>query len=543
MIERIAELARALAVLLAASQAVATLLNHDTSDILESKPTNEHASMKAFLIKARDMQQPLLAMMDQIRTTLNAARQQCYQVAPINRLPDEILIQIFHSPPFTRDDIHKYRQSNAILVSSVCHRWRQLATQTGSLWSTIHFQKPLTHHSITGDRIDRLGLSEADEFLNVARLCLQRSNDCGLEIIFGDIHHMSTELFTAAVDLVLPAFSRWEALEFNGWICDEDQMHQVLSGFLNCCYQNPSQSLRLQSFHFIRACKRTPDSLEKKLLAILDIAPIRSLELGAIKPVLPASVAQSLTYLSLERCYDEMNITPLDLDMVLRQCTRLRSIKINRVDIRDGSLPVTMPTKVILPHLEEIFLVQSGPTFTPMFIYQNVVASSLESFVILVPGTSNSDQEAQRLLYDAMVSFLGSTPSIRSFTYANLPGTHLANALRVLPQLITLTFGLGEYSWDYVGQMTFVPPPLEVCPQLAELQIDTRETNVFSGIFGLVALKHFLEARSTLPGVVPLRALTIKYGLEHLQAGYGEELLVLKEWFSSRVELVWKNVG
>ncbi|KDQ11462.1 hypothetical protein BOTBODRAFT_177299 [Botryobasidium botryosum FD-172 SS1] len=461
------------------------------------------------------------------------ARQRRYQAAPINRLPDEILIQIFSSFPLLPEDILGHRTSYAVLVSGICHRWRQLATQTGSLWSTIEFNR---HITTEGYR-----LPNYDGILDVARLYLRRSNDCGLRIIFGNIRHMPRELFTAAVDLVLSAFSRWEVLEIHGLYCQEYQIQRVLSGFLDCCVRNPSQSLRLRSFH-LECVNQEIAELETIVLRVLAIAPIRSLTLRSIKPNLPLSAVQSLTHLSLQRCMDTISITLMDLDTLLRQCTRLRSIKFEHVGIHDGSLPGIMSAKITLPHLEEMVLVQAVPNPIQTHIYQNVVAPSLQSFAMLVAETCASSDEAQELEYDAMVSFLSTTPSIRSFRHAHLPDPHLENALRALPQLTTLAFGFSwhERRWT-VTKATYAPPPLDVCPRLSEYQINASEYGLI-GLPEFIALKHFIEARSALPGVVPLRALTIKCDLRMLREDHGEKELALRQWFGTRVELVWEHV-
>ncbi|KDQ16345.1 hypothetical protein BOTBODRAFT_186684 [Botryobasidium botryosum FD-172 SS1] len=271
----------------------------------------------------------------------NAARQQCFPAAPIDCLPNEILIQIFHSFDLPRDpdDVPEYQLTNAILVSGICRRWRELAVQTGSLWTTIPFafQKPRARPGHAGDE-NHHGLSRADAFLNIARLCVQRSRDRGLNIIVGDIRHLLVKPFMAATDLILSAFSRWEVLEINGWACREVQIRHVLSEFLNSCRTNPSQSLRLHSLRlFCSGADMAP--LKDILLAVLDIAPIRSLVLGSFKPtILPAHVIQSLTHLTLEHCNYEWNITPMDIDTVLRHCTQLQSLKIDRVGIRNDFL-------------------------------------------------------------------------------------------------------------------------------------------------------------------------------------------------------------
>ncbi|KDQ16331.1 hypothetical protein BOTBODRAFT_173223 [Botryobasidium botryosum FD-172 SS1] len=479
--------------------------------------------------------------MDHISATPSAAGRPCYPAPPISYLPDEIFIEIFHFFTLSPDGIYKDQPlANATLLSSICRRWRHLAIQTSSLWSTIEIRKRCARfQGIAGDGV----FSEAEKLLGLEQLYLQRSRDCGLKVIFRHLRDPPMESFEAVADVVLSAFSQWEMLRIDGWNCEEHQMHRVLSGFLDCCYRNPSQRPRLRSLSLLRS-DQDAAVLEKMLLAVLDAAPIRSLELGSINLILPANIAHSLTHLSLESCSGDSHITPMDLDTVLRRCAQLQSLRLKLVGTLDSSQPASTPENIILPHLEEMRLVQAVPNPIQRFIYQNVVAPSLLGFAILVADMDFMSEDAEMFQmseYDAMASFLSSTPSIRSFAYAHLPEDYLTNALQALPQLVVLTFGFSELERFSMGAAEYVRPPVDICPQLSEFRIDAcREKAIeFSD---LAALKYFIEARAALPDVVPLRALTVKCGMEDWQQAHGEELLELKEWLSSRVELVWKHI-
>lgn len=92
--------------------------------------------------------------------TLRKARSQCAQ---INRLPPELMINIFQLKG-TSNELPAASLRRAILLSGVCSHWRRLITRTTSFWSLI----PLGH-------------SKNSE--KITLLCLQRARKGPIEIV------------------------------------------------------------------------------------------------------------------------------------------------------------------------------------------------------------------------------------------------------------------------------------------------------------------------------------------------------------------------
>ncbi|TRM60216.1 hypothetical protein BD626DRAFT_632701 [Schizophyllum amplum] len=57
----------------------------------------------------------------------------------ISSLPNELLLAIFHLGITTRDQLHNGKEAFPIRVSHVCQRWRALAVNSPTLWTTICF--------------------------------------------------------------------------------------------------------------------------------------------------------------------------------------------------------------------------------------------------------------------------------------------------------------------------------------------------------------------------------------------------------------------
>ncbi|KZO92903.1 hypothetical protein CALVIDRAFT_540582, partial [Calocera viscosa TUFC12733] len=96
----------------------------------------EIASLEALLLDAKTA----LAAAENRAFALRARR------APINRVPDDILLEIFHAGavelglPYDEDGIRM--EPFQVLIAAVCRHWRNLAHGTPSFWSRILIQHP-----------------------------------------------------------------------------------------------------------------------------------------------------------------------------------------------------------------------------------------------------------------------------------------------------------------------------------------------------------------------------------------------------------------
>ena len=81
---------------------------------------------------------------DEIKVHEQAAQELKYRrnaLAPISRLPPETLIEIFSLLPIPTDEYERVPYLARIRVTHVCHRWREVALYSPSLWNHINFTK------------------------------------------------------------------------------------------------------------------------------------------------------------------------------------------------------------------------------------------------------------------------------------------------------------------------------------------------------------------------------------------------------------------
>ncbi|KDQ15789.1 hypothetical protein BOTBODRAFT_272797 [Botryobasidium botryosum FD-172 SS1] len=84
---------------------------------------------------------------------LSALRYRQNQLAPVNRLPSEILLLIFASAIEPAHD-HKYSPTGChpICISGVCQRWRAVALGVPQLWACIDARGPRSLRDILASR-------------------------------------------------------------------------------------------------------------------------------------------------------------------------------------------------------------------------------------------------------------------------------------------------------------------------------------------------------------------------------------------------------
>ncbi len=134
--------------------------------------------MEAIYAKLDDLEQRSLLLQEEIRqlkTQRNAH-------APISKLPDEVLLEIFMvmMALFSFEAWHE--------VAHVCHRWRNVAVGAPMLW----INPPMGHHHLT-------------------TLMLERSKEANLTI------YLDANTSTQTAQAVFNCIRRIESLELNDW--------------------------------------------------------------------------------------------------------------------------------------------------------------------------------------------------------------------------------------------------------------------------------------------------------------------------------------
>lgn len=129
--------------------------------------TSEVSQISAFLEEPR---RELVALNDEVDLALRALNALLAKQAklkqhieahealthPIRRLPDELLVEIFHQ---CLPALHRPVMSSAsapLILTRVCHPWRSLALSTPTLWSSLHIPIPKGR-----DELDHLAVTDA----------------------------------------------------------------------------------------------------------------------------------------------------------------------------------------------------------------------------------------------------------------------------------------------------------------------------------------------------------------------------------------------
>ncbi|KAF9533768.1 hypothetical protein CPB83DRAFT_844497 [Crepidotus variabilis] len=140
-------------------------------------------------------------------------------IHPLRRNPD-ILREIFvHCLPAEHDSVVSPREL-PLLLTGVCHYWRDLALTTPRLWASIHIAIPATPRAVdlSGASLEPVSDFRRDALLEVITVWLSRSGSCPLSISIYD-----PRFGGGAIKESLPFFnavvlhsSRWRKLTLNG---------------------------------------------------------------------------------------------------------------------------------------------------------------------------------------------------------------------------------------------------------------------------------------------------------------------------------------
>ncbi|KDQ15456.1 hypothetical protein BOTBODRAFT_173936 [Botryobasidium botryosum FD-172 SS1] len=318
----VAELRHQLGVLLAAARAISVALDdisaHDPP-ICISPPTHP-SPQETCLVNAVSqlihMRASILPESGMLTALLTDIHEGCNHIAPVNRLPGEILSYIFvliQSPRIWPDT--QVRQ--AIVLSSICRRWRETATSTGTLWDMF---------VLRGQSSYRIG-----------ELCAARSGERDLKVAidFGKEHGHGR---SKEVEI---AGHRWRDLTLisNSHLSASAPAISDMDGYLH------------EIMHHIQPPASHP----------------------------PTNAYMGLTCLSLKdmtNCY----ITVVQLDSVLRVFSQLRVLRLHDTRLSAHlAHPEVVNTPLALMHLEELSMVQTC-VILRSYIFVSLVAPRLQSF-------------------------------------------------------------------------------------------------------------------------------------------------------------------
>ncbi|KAL5631917.1 hypothetical protein ACGC1H_000070 [Rhizoctonia solani] len=277
-------------------------------------------------------------------------------IAPINRLPLELLSKIFlvlassfptHNYPF-----HSFAHF-AVELSSVCTHWKQAANSTSALWNSVDFM--------------RQGQSLKE--LRYISLCLERSHNAPLHMRIGKMNfecslpainvELSTLIRSSAPRLRSLAIAFWRfglAKEILGTL---DALGASYTLHELALYAASGDKLLFADSNFL-----PQDSLDRILSAL------RYLYLDSVSLNWNTAYVSCRNLVELQLIELPMNGYPTALRLVqlLQGNKGLRSIKFARFELRDSTVHDHHDqTAIELPELSQVEMYMMSPGFIAWF--------------------------------------------------------------------------------------------------------------------------------------------------------------------------------
>ncbi|KDQ21074.1 hypothetical protein BOTBODRAFT_183727 [Botryobasidium botryosum FD-172 SS1] len=372
-------------------------------------------------------------------------------------LPDETLVQICDSMPVAPGTS---RTANTVLFSSVCMRWRVVALDAATLWTSLEFVGPASYP--------------------MARLCLHRSKACLIDVSF--FAQCDTQ---RAAAIAVPAAKRWRHLIFG---CSTDSSISIMDAYV---FFKSADAQHLQSVTFSSPHHHISEAWDESFSQLMSAAPFHTLNIHKTHPPLQPTPYSHLSHLSFE---NTSMIWPLWAS-ILPQFIILRTLSLTSVGctatFHDHEAQTT--TSIVLPLLEECTFECAAVEFLASFL-KFVHAPVLRVFTI--------GRDANPWDPTLLAPFLRRTTTIQTLKVST---SHLRSVLsepNVLPNIRTLIIhGTGEQELSLQAVLADLRRlPHRAFPNLVNVHIEPR---VYPD--DLDDLRAFVRKRANNP--VPLRHL------------------------------------
>ncbi|KAG8925529.1 hypothetical protein FRC02_009608 [Tulasnella sp. 418] len=157
---------------------------------LDDDYSDESTPLSRLSQKAEALDFILQAFHSHIQKRIVPVRRQINKLLPIDRLPDELLQQIFFDACIEPIGAPRYRAPTKL--AAVSSRWRLVAISYTQLWSSLH----------------------SDLDAKVTTLMLQRSKSAPLDLLCSCESKSEAKAF---FDILIPHSMRWRSLEFHGY--------------------------------------------------------------------------------------------------------------------------------------------------------------------------------------------------------------------------------------------------------------------------------------------------------------------------------------
>ncbi|KAF9032083.1 hypothetical protein BDP27DRAFT_1348742 [Rhodocollybia butyracea] len=369
------------------------------------------------------------------------ATQLRYLLSPFRKVPDELLREIFDLScdmntfrvvnPGKRLPMHTYQalgSKPAMVISSVCSRWRRNALSMPVIWSRISLQWKLDSQD------DGYEDEDTEVFFPLSNF-LDRSKQCSMTVNL-DIHgdpFLKPKVLHPSLEKLFGQITRWKDLSFNS---DYYDVQELLD-----CDRISSASFPVLSILHTSACVD-----EKNIGPFLGAAPnLRSLSLASTLRDVPENFSYSSQLSHLDFVPDKYHIPNL-----FDRCPRLFSLRITEWLYRNSE----NHKMIISSSRLEILTVRHGcywaddasDSVFPFFRLPSLKALHLEPFMLMTKGGKSW------CYFDSFMAFVQrSSFQLTTFSIQQLPisDANLIDILVLLPTLQNLTVDDSGISPEY----------------------------------------------------------------------------------------------
>ncbi|KAJ7781701.1 hypothetical protein DFH07DRAFT_1017124 [Mycena maculata] len=274
-------------------------------------------------------------------------------------LPVELLSRVFvlgaaeqelGSPFLLRPDEDTVPTASAdfqLLVSHVCHQWRQVALHISCLWTSLHFREP-AH------------IARAEAFLE--RTARNHPLDILMDTVSTEEHipgvTLCREEMCAIFALITPHVARWRAFHLK---VRANECKLVARQALSTCGPAPRlETLQLYHFEDYRTAQNLYIATYRTPVVIFDNAlpALKNVSLIGVNLPWAAPFLQHLHALELALHPDNIRPPSDAWDAILRGSPRLRQLRLHYSGPRAAD---EHSTRVCVPALEELSLTDLDP--------------------------------------------------------------------------------------------------------------------------------------------------------------------------------------
>ncbi|KDQ21091.1 hypothetical protein BOTBODRAFT_169745 [Botryobasidium botryosum FD-172 SS1] len=443
-----------------------------------------------------------------IWSTFSVLGERCNAVAPINHLPNEILINIFDilcTPEFSAPTVdwsddrvrQSYAISSIVSVSGVCKRWQKIVVEAPSLWGRVEIRDPP---------------------YTVAKLCVERSRDVPLTVdMRGDWDA------DAVAEAFMPSASRWKELSLE--CLGSVRAGHLISRFNAECDRSSAPLLRVFTLWRESIVGFYGDSGPPEELTCLPLASqLHSLIIKSVPFPSAASTCIRLTNLSIS--YTEIAV-PM-FGSALLACTELHTLHLLRV--RHDTSTYTSPlVPAILPYLHDL-KVEDNTIKISDCVFLRIRAPDLHTLSIrgsycVDVGTAGGHIGGGHT--HPVAQFMEQHTTIQILEIPTYLEEAVFDASVALPDVRTLILE------DRISDINFsrhllYEIPAHAFPQLSELRIESRDYGV------LPAIQDFVSTRARVQeGTAPL-ALSIDCSANWSKR---EDVERIRAWLAEHTQL------